>query len=249
MIEAWAYSIVSVILVSIVSIIGIFLFAFTKKKLNSILIYMISFSAGALMGDAFIHLLPEVVKHHGFTVPISLYVLSGIALSFIIEKIIQWRHCHHPTTEAHVHPFALMNLFGDGVHNFIDGLIIGASYLASIPVGIATTLAVLFHEIPQEIGDFGVLVYGGFSKGKAISVNFIIALTSVLGVIVALLIGSYVSNITVFLIPFAAGSFIYIAGSDLIPELHNQVKCGFAITELVFFLLGICIMLLLLLFG
>ncbi|MFH1316259.1 MAG: ZIP family metal transporter [Candidatus Woesearchaeota archaeon] len=246
MIEAWIYSIVSVILVSIVSIIGIFLFAFTQKKLNSILIYMISFSAGALMGDAFIHLLPEVVKDHGFTVPISLYVLSGIALSFIIEKIIQWRHCHHPTTEAHVHPFALMNLFGDGVHNFIDGLIIGASYLASIPVGIATTLAVLFHEIPQEIGDFGVLVYGGFSKSKAILVNFIIALTSVLGAIVALLIGSYVSNITIFLIPFAAGSFIYIAGSDLIPELHKQVKCGTATIELVFFLLGICIMLLLL---
>ncbi|MFH0867974.1 MAG: ZIP family metal transporter [Candidatus Woesearchaeota archaeon] len=246
MLDVWIYTLVSVLIVSLISFVGILTLSVKVERLKKILLYMVSFSAGALFGDAFIHLLPGVVKEAGFRLDISLYLMFGIGFSFIVEKFIHWRHCHIPTSKQHVHPFAIMNLVGDSVHNFIDGLIIGASYLVSIPVGIATTLAVIFHELPQEIGDFGVLIYGGFSKFKALFFNFITALTAVVGAIFALLIGSYVGNITFFLIPFAAGTFIYIAGSDLIPELHKEVKVGKSLLQFIAIILGVFVMLALL---
>lgn len=246
MANIWLYSLVSVLIVSLISFVGILTLSINTKKLKKILLYMVSFSAGALFGDAFIHLLPEIIEEVGFGLNISIYVMFGIGFSFIIEKFIHWRHCHI-TSEEHVHPFALMNLFGDGVHNFIDGIIIGASYLVSIPVGIATTLAVIFHELPQEIGDFGVLLHGGFSKSKALFFNFITALTAVFGAVFALVLSSFVENITTFLIPFSAGTFIYIAGSDLIPELHKEVRVDKSLLQLIAIVLGVLVMLSLLL--
>src|SRR3989344_5572339 len=162
-----AYTLISVLIVSLISLVGVLTLSLKASTIKKWLIYLVSFSAGALLGDVFIHLLPEIAEEPGFGLDISLYILSGILFSFIVEKVINWRHCHHPTTKEHPHPFVLMNLFGDFLHNFVDGLIIGASYLASIPVGIATTIAVVLHEIPQEIGDFGILLHGGFSKNKA----------------------------------------------------------------------------------
>lgn len=203
---------------------------------------MISFAAGALLGDAFFHLLPEIVGEKGFGVNISLYILGGIAFFFIVEKIIHWRHCHHPITKDHPHPFAWMNLFGDGVHNLIDGLIIGAAYLVSIPVGVATTVAVVLHEIPQEIGDFSILIHGGFSRAKALLLNFFSALLAVLGAIIALLLSSKTENLTTFLVPFAAGGFVYIALSDLIPELHKEEALRKSLLQLFAFAIGIAIM-------
>lgn len=247
MIDVWIYTLVSVLIVSLISFVGVLTFSIKTDKLKKILLYMVSFSAGALFGDAFIHLLPEIIDEVGFGLEISIYVMFGIGFSFIVEKFVHWRHCHIPTSKQHVHPFAIMNLVGDSVHNFIDGLIIGASYLVGTPVGIATTLAVVLHEIPQEIGDFGVLLHGGFSKFKALFFNFITALTAVLGAIVSLLISSYVGNITIFLIPFAAGTFIYIAGSDLIPELHKEVKVGKSLLQFIAIVLGVLVMLALLL--
>ncbi len=233
------YTILSVLLISLVSLISIFALSIKERALHRFLTYMVSFSTGALFADAFVHLLPEIVEEYGFTLKISLFVLAGILFSFIIEKFIHWRHCHHTEHEqGHIHSFAYMNLFGDGVHNFIDGLIIGASYLVSIPVGIATTLAVVLHEIPQEIGDFGVLLHGGFSKKKAIFFNFLTALTAIIGAIIALTLGSYSEHLTLFLIPFAAGSFIYIAGSDLIPELHKETNTKKSILQLFALILG-----------
>ncbi len=152
-----------------------------------------------------------------------------------------------PITAEHKHPFAWMNLFGDSVHNLIDGLIIGAAYLVSIPVGIATTIAVILHEIPQEIGDFGVLLHGGFTKEKAILLNFATALAAVLGTIAVLIFGTYAANSVSFLVPFAAGNFIYIASTDLIPELHKETAVKKSILQLIWFVLGVCIMLSLLL--
>ncbi|MCF7835460.1 ZIP family metal transporter [Candidatus Gracilibacteria bacterium] len=236
------YSITSVLIVSLISLIGILTLGIKTKKLKKILIYLVSFSAGGLLGDAFIHLLPEIVEENGFTIWTSFFILSGILFGLITEKIIHRNHCHMPITKDHVHPFAYMNLIGDIVHNFIDGLIIGASYLVSLPVGIATTIAVLLHEIPQEIGDFGVLIHGGFSRKKALLVNFLTALTSIIGVIIALSLSSYGENLTKFLIPFAAGSFIYIAGSDLIPELHKETKLKQGLIQILFFLFGIGLM-------
>jgi zinc and cadmium transporter len=177
-----------------------------------------------------------------FSAEISLYVLMGIVSFFFIEKFIHWRHCHIPTSDRHPHPFAYMNLFGDGVHNFIDGLIIGASYIVSIPLGIATTLAVLFHEIPQEIGDFGVLLHGGFSKNRALFMNFLTALTAVAGAAAALVASMYMEGLTLFLVPFAAGNFLYIATSDLIPELKKECGMRKSAGQLIFILLGIGVM-------
>jgi len=239
------YSLVSVVIVSFISLIGVFAIAVSAKKLEAILIYMISFSAGALFGDSFIHLLPEAVSKNGFTLNISLYLIFGIAFSFVVEKIICWRHCHHPTTKEHPHKLAWMNLFGDVFHNFIDGLILGASYCVSLPVGIATTVAIVLHEIPQEIGDFGVMLYSGFSKKKALLLNFAVALMAVLGVLVALVVDQKVEGLTEFLIPFAAGGFIYIAGSDLIPELHKEGRVGRSLIQLLTFGLGVLVMVLL----
>jgi len=245
--NVWIYTLVSVLIVSLISFLGLLTLSIKVDKLKKILLYMVSFSAGALFGDVFIHLLPEIIEEVGFGLNISIYVMMGIGFFFVIEKFIHWRHCHIPHSKEHIHPFAMMNLFGDGVHNFIDGIIIGASYLASIPVGIATTIAVILHEIPSEIGDFGVLLHGGFSKSKALFYNFITALAAVIGAIVSLVISSYVDNVTTFLIPFAAGGFIYIAGSDLIPELHKEVEVKKSLLQFIAIVLGVSVMLLLLL--
>jgi len=240
----WFYSLASVGAVSLISLVGVITLSIKIENLKKILMYLISFSAGALIGDAFIHLIPEVVEESGgFSLTVSLYVISGLVVSFIIEKFIHFRHCHMPITKEHKHPFAWMNLFGDSIHNFIDGLIIGAAYLVNIPVGIATTIAVILHEIPQEIGDFGVLVHGGFSVKKAVFLNFVTALTAVLGTVIVLVFGNISESLSLFLVPFAAGNFIYIASTDLIPELHKETAIHKSTIQLVFFILGVGIML------
>jgi zinc and cadmium transporter len=239
--DVWVYTIGSVALVSIVSFIGIFSLALDLRTVKKILLYLVSFAAGAFFGDIFFHIFPEIAAE-GFTVQLSLWVLAGIVFSFLVEKVIRWRHCHTPTTHDHPHPVAIMNLIGDAVHNFIDGLIIGASYLVNIPVGIATTMAVIFHEIPQEIGDFGVLLHGGFSRRRALFFNFLTAVTSVLGAAIALLLSSRVEQLTMIVLPFAAGNFLYIAGSDLIPELHDHVSVKSSTLQFLLFIFGIAVM-------
>jgi len=218
----WFYSLVSVAIVSLISLIGTLTFSLKEEDLKRMLLYLVSFSVGGLFGDAFIHLIPEAMEDSSFRIHASLLIIFGIFFSFAVERFLQWRHCHILTSHEHPHPFAYMNLLGDTVHNFLDGLIIGGSYLVSIPLGVATTLAVVFHEIPQEIGDFGVLIYGGFPKSKALFFNFLTALTAILGAILALSFGFLVKGSVPILIPFAAGNFIYIAGSDLIPEIRRE---------------------------
>jgi zinc and cadmium transporter len=240
------YTLGSVFVVSLISLIGVFGCLYHEKSIRKVLLYLVSFAAGALLGDVFLHLLPEIVNEVGFTVEISLYIMAGIVFSFIIEKFIHWRHCHFPDEKGHVHAFAWMNIFGDAVHNFIDGILIAASYFVSIPVGIATTAAVICHEIPQEIADFGVLIHGGFSKTKALLVNFGSALTAILGALLALFLHARMENASLFLIPFTAGTFIYIASADLIPELHKEVKVERSIMQLGAFILGIVFMVVLL---
>ena len=236
------YILLSVVAVSLISLVGLF-FLGSRMKGSNFLIFLVSFSAGALLGDSFIHLIPEIDNTIGFGLRGSLYMMSGIALFFVLEKFIQWRHCHEQFLNGkHIHSFAYMNLIGDGVHNFIDGVIIAAGYLASFPIGLATTMAVLLHEIPQEIGDFGVLVHGGFSKSKAIFLNFVTALTAILGALVAFFLSGLISHIEYILLPIAAGSFIYIAASDLIPEMHKETKISRSLLQLLAFVLGFGIM-------
>lgn len=242
----WIYSLLSVVIVSLIAFIGIVVLSLKTEKLQKYLLYLVSFSAGALFGGAFIHILPETVEESGFTTSISLYLISGILIFFILEKFLHWRHCHTPTSKSHKHHLGVMNLVGDGFHNLIDGVMIAGSYLAGIPVGIATTIAVIFHEVPQEIGDFGVLIYAGFSKAKALLFNFLSACTAIIGAVLALVLSSKIPGISSFILPFTAGGFIYIAGSDLIPELHKS-SCEPTKSFPQFFalLLGIFVMLIL----
>ncbi len=240
--EALFYTLISVTVVSLISLIGIFTLSIKTKALHKLLIYMVSFAAGALLGDVFIHLIPELIEDGSFSLTTSFIILGGILLFFIIEKIVHWQHCHIPQNTGHSHPFAITNLVGDGVHNFLDGLIIGASYLVSIPVGIATTVAVLFHEIPQEIGDFGILLHGGFSKAKALLFNFLLALTAVAGGVIAVLASDFAPSLISYLIPIAIGGFIYIAGSDLIPELHKNFTTKKSIIQIICLIAGIAVM-------
>ena len=222
----WIYTLISVSIVSLLSLVGVFTLSLDRDKLYRYLIYFVSLSAGTLMGDAFLHLIPDAYRGNSSIWP-SLYILAGIFLFFILEKGLHWRHCHEEPCEDHPHPFSYIILVGDSLHNFIDGMIIAASFIVSIPLGIATATAVIFHEIPHEIGNFASLLYGGLSVKKALLYNFLSALVAMLGAVFVLAINTDV-NPTNFLIPFAAGGFIYVAGTDLIPELHkhNGTKKG-----------------------
>lgn len=238
------YILVSVILVSLVSFVGVFTLYLKPRFLDKILFGLVSFAAGALLGAAFLDLLPESLEQTGG--PIFVYALVGVLVFYIIETFLYWYHCHyghhhHHATHKKVHPFAWLNLFGDAIHNFVDGMIIAAGYIASIPVGIATTVAVVLHEIPQELGDFGILIFGGLSRGKALLLNFLSALTAVLGALLVFYFNSVFGDLTAFLVPFAAGGFIYIASADLLPELHKERNIQKAFTQLFFFLLGVAI--------
>jgi zinc and cadmium transporter len=241
----WAYTLISVFIISLVSLAGVLTLSLGSERIKRWLLLFVSFSAGTLLGDAFLHLLPEVVKESGFGLNVSFGVLSGILIWFIIEKFILWHHCHHVhdiKEGGHIHPFAILNLVGDFFHNIIDGMIIAASFIVSVPVGIATTAAVFLHEIPQEISDFGVLMHGGFSRARALFMNFLSALGAVLGAVFALFVAGQIEGIATLFIPFAAGSFIYIATADLIPELHKESRVGESIKHLIALLLGIVVM-------
>lgn len=233
------YILFATFIVSLISFVGVVSLALNDKVLNRILLILIGLSAGALMGGAFLHLLPEAVEQ---TTGLDVYllVLVGFILFFLIEKVLHWRHCHKGHCD--VHTFHYMNLVGDSIHNFIDGLIMAASYVVSLPLGITTTIAIATHEIPQEIGDFGVLLYGGFSKKKAIVLNFVVALTAVFGGIVGFFISSFVENIVIYILPFAAGGFIYIAATDLVPEIRKELDMRKYMATLVVFICGILIM-------
>lgn len=239
------YIILSIVAVSLISLIGVFFIFMKKTKLDKLLIFLVALSAGSLLGGAFLHLIPEIIETGNFTINISFLILGGIVLFFIIENVIHWRHCHVQTSKEHPHPFGAMNLIGDGVHNLIDGLIISASYFVSIPLGIVTTFAVLIHEIPQEIGDFGVLLYAGFSKKKALFFNFMSALIALIGAIIGIFLSGQSESFVNIVIPVAAGGFLYIAGSDLIPEIHKKQEKKFSIGNLLGIILGILIMYLL----
>jgi len=173
----------------------------------------------------------------------SILIIIGILLFFVIEKFIHWHHHGEDKEEDHIHPVGKLVLFTDGFHNMIDGIIIGASFLISIPVGIATTIAVILHEIPQEIGDFAVLIHSGYTKNKALLWNFISALASFVGLFIVFIFGNIVENSIIWFIPIAAGGFIYIALADLIPELHKTKNIKYSFIQIAIIMLGVLSML------
>ncbi len=233
----------SVLIVSLVSLAGVFTL-FRERIMRKYLLLLVSLSAGTLFGDAFIHLLPEAFKAENASLwTVSLPILAGIVFFLVLEKIVHWHHCHGRGEECH-HEKTLgwMNLVGDAVHNFVDGMVIAGSFLVSIPLGIATTIAVFFHELPQEISDFGVLLHAGFTKQRALLFNFVSALFAFGGAIVVLALNDSVPGLEETLVAFTAGGFIYIAGTDLIPELRKETSLEQNLLQLFFILLGITIM-------
>jgi len=235
----WAIS--ASFILSLISLIGIFSILLKDRLLERILILLIGFSAGGLIGGAFLHLLPEALEQSN-PASVFLYTIAGFVFFFILERYLHWRHCHEENCQ--IHAFTYLNLIGDGIHNFTDGLVIGASFIVSINFGVITTLVLVFHEIPQEIGDFGILIYGGFSRAKALTYNFISALTCVLGTIVGYYLTSAIGNFSAFLLPLTAGGFIYIAACDLIPELHKETQLKRTTFSMLAFLAGIVFILL-----
>jgi len=229
-------------LISLVSLIGALTISLSVDRLRRITLFLVSFAVGGLLGDAFIHLLPESFEELGTNLLVSLYVILGILIFFVLEKFLRWRHCHIPTSEEHLHPFVTMNLVGDATHNLVDGMLVGASYMVSFPIGLTTTLAVVLHEIPQELGDFGVLIHGGLSVKRALVFNLLSALTAVIGAVVSILAAEQVQGFSLSLLPITAGGFLYIAGSDLIPELHHEVKASTSLWQLLLIVLGVAIM-------
>ena len=239
--EVWGYALASVVGLSLVSLIGVFTLSLSVARLQRVMFLLVSFAVGAMLSGALVHLIPEASEQIGGELT-GILVLVGVLLFFVLEKVLHWRHSHdvvpgempqshghhhghsHGHSHAHSHSgpktFATMNLVGDAAHNLIDGMVIAAAYVVSIPTGLVTTFAVALHEIPQEIGDFGVLVYGGYEPRRALLYNFISSLFAVAGAIIALTLGAFVDDFAAYLLPITAGSFIYVAGSDLIPELH-----------------------------
>ena len=223
------------ILDGLLGLAGIFSLWISRKNLQKILFILVAFSAGALLSGAFFHLLAESIRPLGAT-NAFVFVFVGFILFFIIERVLHWHHCHEGVCETH--PVTYLILFGDGIHNFIDGLVIAASFLVSIEFGAITTILIIAHEIPQELGNFGVLVFGGFSRMKALMFSFISQLTCVAGGLIGFFFAAQ-SGFTVFLLPFAAGGFIYIAASDLIPELHKETDTKKMLVSFAFFIAGI----------
>ncbi|MCR4330710.1 MAG: ZIP family metal transporter [Patescibacteria group bacterium] len=256
----YLYTFASVFIISIISLVGIVTLSMKERLLHKVLFVLVSVATGALFGDALIHLIPESFKESNNAVSVSLFILLGIVSFFVLEKFLRWKHVHtvengvgeeiHAEALAHenapIAPLGHLVLVSDGVHNFIDGVIIGSSYLISIEVGIATTIAIVLHEIPQEISDFGVLLHAGFSKNKAIFMNFLSALTAIVGAGMALFIGSSIDSLLPMIAAFAAGSFLYIAGSDLVPEIHKVSDPRRSMVQFAAILFGIGIMFLLL---
>lgn len=219
--EVYLYTLVSVVLVSLVSFAGAVMLFLKSEKLEKITMFLVAISAGALLGDAFLHLLPEAMKNQQSLLPWFL-LMGGMLVFFILEKVVCWRHCHIPISEDHPHPLGAMNLVGDGLHNFIDGCVLAAAFITNIPLGIATAVAIFIHEVPQEIGEFGVLIHAGYTRKSALIWNFLSACLAVFGAVLILFLGARGFSITDYLIPFTAGGFIYIATADLIPELHKE---------------------------
>jgi zinc and cadmium transporter len=230
----YIYPFLSVILVSLVSLVGVFFIYLKDAVMKKYVLMFVSLAVGALLGDAFIHLIPVLV---------SVLIISGMLLFFMVEKFLHWHH-HDVDEHNHIKPVGKMILISDGIHNLVDGIIIGISYMAGVEVGIATTIAVILHEIPQEIGDFGVLLHAGYTKAKALLFNFYSALLSIAGVALSFFVGEYVHIITDWFVPIAAGGFIYIAVADLIPEIHRSVKKSqsFAFVQVFMILLGVFLM-------
>jgi len=228
---------IAVFIVSLVSILGIFIFL-KEKIMKKALFLLVSFAAGTFLGVVFLDLLPEALEE-GFKETVPVFILLGILSFFVLEKFLCWHHHHTGHEHEEIHGFTYLNIIGDGIHNFLDGAIIAISFMNSTALGIASTIAVIAHEIPQEIGDFAILIYGGFSKAKALVYNFLTALTAIIGALAAYFYSGAVESSNTYIIAFVVGAFTYIASADLIPEIHKEKDLKKSLLQLILLALGI----------
>jgi len=242
------YPLISVIIISLISVVAAIPLMLKRKVSKHTLLFLLSISVGVLLSTVFIDFIPEALEH-GDSLTIALYIMFGFIAMFVLEKFVHYHHnkkCEdHDCGHSHAYNLAPINLIGDGIHNFIDGLVIAGSYAVNVTLGIAATISIIFHEIPQEIADFGVLLYSGLSRKKALLFNFLSAVTAIVGVILGIFLVGRIDGFTDFIIPFAAGNFIYIAATNLTPQLHRHCKFKETILHIFAIILGIAIIVLL----
>lgn len=236
---------VSVFVTSLISFTGALILSVGQQKIKDAMLYLISFAAGALLGNAFLDLIPYALsKDPNSWLFNSFAILVGILFFFILEAFLHWHHQHFVPYYSRKATYGLMNLIGDGIHNFVDGVVIAGSFLVSMELGLTTTVAVILHEIPQEISDFGILLHAGYSTRKALFYNFLSALTAILGALFVFVFKKTVLPFQFSLLAFTAGGFIYIACCDLIPELHKTPqKLSKSLFQFLWLIMGTVIML------
>ncbi len=263
-----------IFIIGCLSLIGLFMISMKENTLDKILFILVAFATGTILATALFDLIPESLHHleelnaEGVGVAESLlftFVITGFVIFFIIERFIYWFHGHaHQKEEkfvcydsitvgndialtrgSNIKNFALLNLIGDGLHNFLDGIIIIVAFLSGIRNGVIVTLAVLFHELPQEIGDFGILVYGGFTKKRALLFNFLSAMIALLGGLLALILSDTIEIFNLFFLAFSGGGFLYIATTELMPELLKEKNLKKSIIQASIFICGVILIMLL----
>lgn len=269
-----AIAFLMIIIISVFSLIGVFMISLREQTLDKILFILVAFATGTILATALFDLIPESLHRlkelnaGGVGIAESLpfaIIILGFIVFFIIERFIYWFHghahesdevlvCYNSLTEGNdiavnrgkkIKNFALLNLIGDGLHNFLDGIIIMVAFLSGLGNGIIVTLAVLFHEIPQEIGDFGILVYGGFSKKRALLFNFGSALVALLGGLLAFLLSDAIELFNFFFLAFSGGGFLYIASTELMPEMLEEKDLKKSIAQAFVFLCGLILIMVL----
>lgn len=221
---------------SILSALGALFLGLSEERTEKLTPYLISLSAGTIFGGVFIHLVFKLANNFGYTRQTGLLVLGGMFASLLLERAVHW-HCHNE--EDHAEAFSYVLLAGDSVHNILDGILIGSSFLAGNPAGIAATVGVMLHKVPKEAGDFGVLVHSGFSRMKAVLFNISISLFMFLGAGFVLVLSTVTQSLSVYLLPLVVGNFVYIAGSDLLPRFKTDDSI---FLHSVMFSLGIAVM-------
>ncbi|MBD3210250.1 ZIP family metal transporter [Candidatus Micrarchaeota archaeon] len=226
----------SAVVDALLGFVGVFSLWITQQDMENIAEILVAFAAGTLLGGAFLHLLPESLATMGGS-QVFLLALAGFVLFIFLEAYVHWHHCK----KCKIHAFSYVIMIGDGLHNFLGGLTLAASYLVSIPLGIATIIAIVAHELPQQLGIFGVLVKGGFTRNKAIIYSFMAQATIIPGAIVGFILSGFAEWVIPLLVPFAAGNFIYIAAADLIPEMHKSEGLK-GLRNIAVFFVGIALM-------
>ncbi len=240
---ALAWTILATLFVSLLAWVGVLTFFMKRALLDRLLLRLVALAAGSMIGGAFFHLLPNAIAAGGTTrtLPLFLFVVLGFTLFYVLEQFAHWHH-HHVGSHEH-EPVTHLVLLSDAVHNLSDGLVIAGAFLTATPVGLVTVAVIALHEIPQEIGDFGVLIHGGMTRKRALVLNYLTQATVIPGGIAGWYLGEMIGAVPVYLLAFAAGHFIYIASSDLIPAIKNREEVGESWRNFAMFAAGVGAML------